>query len=567
MKVKYPRSGKVAGPSTQPPGSPQADSGQALRERAEAITRGQTTRMPEDLETLPPEAVRRALHDLQVHQIELEMQNQELRRTQKELQASRARYFDLYDLAPVGHFTLNEKDLILESNLTAAKLLGVSRGALAMQPLSRFILPEDQDTHCRHRKRLQETGVPQEWDLRLLRKDAAPFWARVKAAKALDTGGASVWRAVVSDISGHKRAEEALRMSLEELRVREELVRIALRSSPVVLFHQNADLRYIWVYNASTQHPTLTLLNRLDSDLFPADEAEQLTHWKRAVLTSGAGSQNKIVLTSQGQSRTFDMAIEPFRDSSGKVAGILGTAVDITDRVHREEQLSNLSAHLQSVHETVLALTSTEIHDNIGQTLAALNLELSVVASDLTSAVNLDVTLDHMKAISHLLATTAEWSERLSSGLRPSLLDNLGLAAAIESAAREFGSRTGIAVIARPLENIGMKPELSTALFRIVQEGLTMVRHANATEVTVSLRRQDRGMLLQIRHNGPDIANEDLTEPSPDLSARSLELLALRERVRSFGGRTRIEDVAGRGATISIEIPISEQIPSNDVSR
>jgi PAS domain S-box-containing protein len=349
-------------------------------------------------------------------------------------------------------------------------------------------------------------------------------------------------------------------MSLEELRVREELVRIALRSSPVAVFHQNADLRYVWAFNALTQHPTLPLLNRLDSDLFPADEAEQLTQWKRAVLTSGAASRHKVALTSQGQSRTFELAIEPFRDSSGAVAGILGTAVDITERIRREEQMSNLSAHLQSMHETERALTSHEIHDNITQTLAALDLELTVVASDLSNAVSLDVTLAHMKAISHLLAETVEWSERLSADLRPSLLDNLGLAAAVESAAREFGSRTGIAVIARPFENIGMTPELSTALFRIVEEGLTMVRHANATEVTISLRRQDRGMLLQIRHNGPGIAKEEFTEP------RSLEFLALCERVRSFGGRTRVEAVAGQSTTISIEIPISEQILPHDVA-
>ena len=94
------------------------------------------------------------LHELRVHQIELEMQNEELRRTQAELEASRARYFDLYDLAPVGYFTLSEKGLILEANLTAATLLGVARGDLVKQPLPRFILPEDQDIYYLHRKQL-----------------------------------------------------------------------------------------------------------------------------------------------------------------------------------------------------------------------------------------------------------------------------------------------------------------------------------------------------------------------------------------------------------------------------
>ena len=147
-------------------------------------------------------------HELGVHQIELEMQNEELRRTQEELEGSRARYFDLYDLAPVGYFTLSEQGLILEANLTAARLLGVARATLVKQPLSRFIFPGDQDIHYRHRKQLLETGAPQSWELRLLRKDAAPFWARVEATTAQDADGAAVWRVAVSDITESKRTEE-----------------------------------------------------------------------------------------------------------------------------------------------------------------------------------------------------------------------------------------------------------------------------------------------------------------------------------------------------------------------
>ncbi|MGA2120040.1 MAG: ATP-binding protein [Bryobacteraceae bacterium] len=173
--------------------------------------------MPENLEVLSPEAARRALHELRVHQIELEMQNEELRRAEEELEISRARYFDLYDLAPVGYFTLSEQGLILEANLTAAGLLGVPRGALAKQPLSRFIFPDDQDIYYLHRKALLETGAPQAWDMRVLKKDAAPFWVRVEATAAEDADGAFVWRAVVSDITASKRAERSIEAHHAEL--------------------------------------------------------------------------------------------------------------------------------------------------------------------------------------------------------------------------------------------------------------------------------------------------------------------------------------------------------------
>jgi len=199
----------------------QVSAEQALRQRAEALALERAGKTPGDAQAPSPEAASRALHELRVHQIELEMQNDELRRTQEELEASRARYFDLYDLAPVGYLTLSEQGLIREANLTAAELLGVARGALVKQPLSRFVLREDQDIYYMHRKALLETGAPQAWEMRVLNKDAAPFWVRMEAAisphAALDADGVSVWRAVLSDITESKRAERALKTTNAEL--------------------------------------------------------------------------------------------------------------------------------------------------------------------------------------------------------------------------------------------------------------------------------------------------------------------------------------------------------------
>jgi len=202
---------------TKRKGSPEADTSQALRRRAEALAGKKAGEMPENPEALSPGVARRALDDLRVHQIELEMQNDELRRTQEELEASRARYFDLYDLAPVGYFTLTEQGLILEANLSAAKLVGVARAALVNQPFSRFVLREDQDIYYLHRKALLETGAPQSWELRMLKKDAAPCWVRVEAAATRGPHDVFMCRAVVSDITEAKRAEQLIRTHGAEL--------------------------------------------------------------------------------------------------------------------------------------------------------------------------------------------------------------------------------------------------------------------------------------------------------------------------------------------------------------
>ena len=168
-------------------------------------------------ESLSPEETRRVLHELRVHQIELEMQNEELRRAQVELEVARERYFDLYDLAPVGYVTLSERGLILEANLTRATLLGNSRQALVGQPLTRFILKEDQDVFYRHRKKLFDTEEPQVCELRMVKLDGTVFWAHLEATVAQDAEGAPVCRVALNDITERKQTEEAQRKLDERL--------------------------------------------------------------------------------------------------------------------------------------------------------------------------------------------------------------------------------------------------------------------------------------------------------------------------------------------------------------
>jgi PAS domain S-box-containing protein len=178
-------------------------------------------------ESLSPEETRRLLHELRVHQIELETQNKELRRTQEELETARARYCDLYDQAPVGYFVLSEKGLILEANLRAATLFGTPRGELLKSALTHLIVPEDQDIYSRHRNQLFKTGEPQVCELRLMKKDGAPFWARVETTAAEAADGAPICRAVLSDITERKRAEEEILQKTKALQeINEEMTHL-----------------------------------------------------------------------------------------------------------------------------------------------------------------------------------------------------------------------------------------------------------------------------------------------------------------------------------------------------
>ena len=193
---------------------------------------------PQSLEDL-----QKVFHELQVHKIELEMQNDELRRNQVQLEASRARYFDLYDRAPVGYFSLSDAGLILEANLTAARLLGVARSLLVQQPLSRFVAPEDQDLYFQHHRRLLRTEAAQVVELRLIRpRDIAPVWVRLEGMLSQIKGMAPVCRTVVSDISSRKKAEAQL-AEMDELATSKARAEEASRAKSEFLSRMSHEIR------------------------------------------------------------------------------------------------------------------------------------------------------------------------------------------------------------------------------------------------------------------------------------------------------------------------------------
>ena len=184
----------------------------------EALHRERGARQQPGAQPLSPEETQLLLHELRVHQIELEMQNDELRRAQVENESARARLFDLYDLAPVGYCTLSATGLILQANLVAATLLGPARSALVAQPLTRFIAREAQDAFYRQRKELAQTGRPQTRDLQMVNSGGHSFWAQLAVSSALGEGGTPELRVVLTDVTERNRAEAALQESQERYR-------------------------------------------------------------------------------------------------------------------------------------------------------------------------------------------------------------------------------------------------------------------------------------------------------------------------------------------------------------
>ena len=217
---------------------------QALRSRAEDWVQTQTgATAPLTLQELSHEAMRQMLHELQVHQIELEMQNEELRQTQVALDTARARYFDLYDLAPVGYCTVSDTGLIQETNFTAAAMLDLARSDLVNKPISRVIARSDQDTYYRCRKALLDTGNPQECELHMLKRDGLAFWVHMRITSARDSRGAEVQRMVLSDITERKRLDDALLAKNHELQLARAIAEDASHAKSDFLANMSHELR------------------------------------------------------------------------------------------------------------------------------------------------------------------------------------------------------------------------------------------------------------------------------------------------------------------------------------
>ncbi len=231
---------------------------------------------------------------------------------------------------------------------------------------------------------------------------------------------------------------------------------------------------------------------------------------------------------------------------------------DITDRKEAEEQLRAsqeqlraLSRYLESVREEERTKLALEIHDELGQLLTGLKIDMSWMAKRLAEGEK--SLIDKIKTMNELIDRSVETVKRMSSELRPRVLDHLGLAAAIEWQAEELEKHGDVrfGFKSNPAE-IVLDRDRSTAIFRICQEALTnIIRHANATKVKITLKEERGTITLIVRDNGKGIEEEHISDP------KAFGLIGMRERARSWGGEVKINGTPGKGTVVVVNIPIT----------
>ena len=268
-----------------------------------------------------------------------------------------------------------------------------------------------------------------------------------------------------------------------------------------------------------------------------------------------------VRIRKDGKRIDVSLTISSILDANGRIVGSSKIARDITEQKRAEEalrasreQLRALAAHLQSVREEERKLIAREIHDELGQSLTGFKMDLAWIRNRLQSYESdaaRPALLEKIGVMGGLIDDTANLIRKICTELRPGILDDLGLPAAIEWQAREFQGRTGIAcAVALDAENLSLDPERSTAVFRIFQEVLTNVaRHARATRVEVWMGRIEDQTVMEVSDNGRGIEEVELA------GLKSLGLLGMRERASLFGGQISIRGKRGEGTRVIVKIP------------
>jgi PAS domain S-box-containing protein len=529
-----------------------------LRRKAEELIRPRSQEGGEPAEVDMP----RLIHELEVHQIELEMQNEELVHTQVKLEKSRDRYIDLYDFAPVGYLTLDEKGIILEANLTVSSLLGVERNKLVKQQLANFVFKEDQDLYYFFRKKLAGSHGSMAEDLRLGRPVGGPFYARLEGLISPGESGELICHLSISDVSRQKAAENGLVETKERFRIMSDFTQdweywISPKKEFVYI---SPSCEAISGYRAEEFYGDADLISNI---VHPDDQKAWQNHEAIFFHSGQPGSLDLRILTRSGRVRWIHHLCQPVYDRSGKWLGRRASNRDISDRkivdIEREKMIYQLRSareirllllrRLMEAEENERRVIARELHDEVGQALTALKINLQMVQRRQNN------NLELAESIS-LVEHTLEQVRKISRNLPPTVLEDLGLAPALRWLLEKQGGAAGLSTsFVSTLVEARYAPDIEIACFRVAQEALTnIMRHSQAHQVKLELFEKENELHLTIQDDGCGFDVEMAYVQAGQGS--SLGLIGMRERVSLTGGHMEIESNQGQGTTIRVSFPL-----------
>ena len=487
--------------------------------------------------------------------------------------ANEGRFRQAFDNAPIGMAVIDFNFRFRRVNAALCRALDYTAADLLDQPLADITHADDVTRGTALTEQLLRGEIPSyRIEKRFIKRSGSIAWLDVTAVLMRDDDGVPLYGlAMIEDITDRKRAEEALRASEERYRSfvvnsSEGIWRLDVEEPIDVKLPADEQIGLFY------KHGYLAECNDTMARMHGYERADDVLglRFGDSKFTSHPANTNVMRKLIASKYRLLDLQTAQFDNHGGTryfssnligiiVNGMLlrvwGVQRDQTELrttalklEHAHQQSRQLSGYLQRLREKEKANLSRELHDTIGQALASIKIQAALLRKNIatTNQVDVDHVTETLDEIGRSLEDTMRSVKAISTELRPGVLDKFGLAAAIEWQCEEISRRLKIDCKANvPQEDLKIPPEISTALFRILQEALTNVAvHANADLVNVNLIVTDATVSLVIADNGRGITTEEIKAPN------SLGLLGMRERVEFLKGSFSVSGAPGRGTTI-----------------
>ena len=485
-----------------------------------------------------------------------------LKRAEERIIKSEKRYKHLLNIMNEGMIQVDNKDQIQFVNDRFCEMVGYTIDELVGNLAYEILLEgEDQKFMKKRVKERKNQGMKEHYELKLKTKSGKYIWVYVGPSPVEDEKGKIIGSlGILTDITKRKIAEETLRKS-------ENRFRDLFESSPDAVFVESLDGKVLDANPAACDLHGMSyenLVGRSYLELIPKEHRADVSGNNKNLLKENMSSFESYSLVKSGKSIPVEIKVNKI-DYGGELAVILHVR-DISERRKAEEelaksyeQLQNLSAHLQRAKEEESTRIARDLHDSLGQVLTALKIDISLLHRQLLNPeiLNGDLKKLSKKTTSMLghVDSTMKSLRRISANLRPAILDDMGLIAAVEWLTDDFMERTKIKcklVLTINDEFVDVK-DVSTSIFRILQEAFTnIIKHAKATKVEIRLYKEGNNLVLKVKDNGIGISD------SKKRKFNSFGLLGIKERAASHNGTFSIEGKKSKGSTIKVKIPIGK---------
>ena len=463
---------------------------------------------------------------------------------------SEKKYRSLIENASDGIVIFDRQLNFIDANPMASRISGFSREEL-LRLNARDLVPADEYDSIPALMDRVLSGETVRQEMSMLGKDGKYVTVEI-SANLLEGGNIQT---IVRDITERKAAEEALMESKTSLSEAERIAHLGNWHWDIKtnILRWSDEMYRIF---GMTRRVGVTYDAFLNS-IHPNDRGYVNNAVQEALQKRKPYNIDYSIILPDGAIRIIHAQGKVTYSEKGEPIRMFGTVQDITKQKQIEEeirdsreQLRNLYLHLQSVREEERTHIAREIHDEFGTILTALKIDLSWLERQMPQANT--APAEKIRKDLDLINSAIKTVQRISSELRPGILDHLGLSAAMEWQVKEFCNRSGINWdITIDLGDIKPNRDISTTMFRILQESLTNIaRHAEATEVRVSLREKNNVLALEIIDNGKGVSEEQLSDRS------SFGLIGMKERAQHLGGNALIKKADGKGTKVLVTIPL-----------